>query len=163
MRWNCRIVSAYFIIEKYRGQIMDRVITLYAGEPGLAGVGLLENKCEEVLAEWGVSFPPFLFAVREALLNALEANGMNQADDQLLEVTITSNGAWLGAEVPDYGPGLPVDWKDKRLCFDMADLLESDRGRGLLFMSELCDHIDSGRDAQGRHVMILKVRTGNNG
>lgn len=142
---------------------MDRIITLYAGEVGLAGVGLLETKCEEVLAEWGVSFPPFLFAVREALLNALEANGMNQADDQMLEVTVSRTGNWLGAEVPDYGPGLPEGWKEKRLSCDMADLLESDRGRGLLFMSELCDHIDSGRDAQGRHIMILKVRTGSNG
>ena len=142
---------------------MDRAITLYADESGLAGVRQLEDLCEEAMNGWNAAFPPFLFAVREALLNALEVNALYQAGDKVLEATIRYDGKWLVAEVPDFGPGLPQDWKKKQLSCGMESLLENDRGRGLLFMNELCDEVDSTRDKLGRHTIILKVRTGNDG
>jgi len=137
---------------------MEMEIFLQATQPGLAGVGELEVKCEEVLASWGVQAPSYMFALREALLNALEANGLWQAGDRLIEVTMRRSGDELTAIVPDWGPGFPEDWKTERLRIDMADILTQDRGRGLLFMREMCDELESGKDGEGRHIMILKVR-----
>lgn len=137
---------------------MEMEIFLQATQPGVAGVRELEVKCEEILDGWGLQAPSFMFALREALLNALEANGLWQEGDRFIEVTIMRSGDELTAIVPDWGPGFPEDWKTERLNVDMADILNEDRGRGLLFMREMCDELESGKDGQGRHIMILKVR-----
>lgn len=131
---------------------------MLASLPGLPGLQGLENSCELVLREWGLKKPSFLFAVHEALINALEVNkNSGVVDTEFLCVQLQLSADQLTATIPDAGPGLPQNWRESCLGKDMEDLLEAECGRGLLFMQHFCSEIESGRDQAGRHIMILKA------
>lgn len=132
-------------------------LQLSAPVSGIDGLESLEQACENALANWGVVNPAFLFALHEALVNAFEANcRCGQADAQL-SATLRLDKEQLTAEIPDRGPGLPPNWREICQNQSMQDLLWEERGRGILFMQNLCQEIDSGADRTGRHIMILKA------
>lgn len=130
---------------------------LSAPASGLAGLDGLEQACENTLRNWGVFNSAFLFAMHEALVNAFEANCRCGQADTLLSAILRLDKNQVTAEIPDYGPGLPQNWREIYLSHTMQDLLWEERGRGILFMQELCQEIDSGTDQMGRHIMILKA------
>lgn len=131
---------------------------LSAPVTGFAGLDRLEQDCENTLRNWDVFDPAFMFAIHEALINAYEANCRCERTDALLSVTLRLDRQQLTAEIPDYGPGLPQNWREICLNQTMQDLLGEERGRGILFMQNLCQEIDSGTDPKGLHIMILKAR-----
>ena len=142
------------------GGTLKEKTSLVAAIGGLEGLGQLEKDCSDLLARWGIEQPSICFVLREVLINAYEANvGAGQAD-AFLEITLLlGRDNKIAAHIPDYGAGLPPDWKKTCAAADMNNLLWEERGRGLLFMREFCEDMDSGRDEQGRHSMILKVGT----
>ena len=124
---------------------------------GIDGLERLEQACENALLAWGVVNPAFLFALHEALVNAFEANCRCGQADAPLSATLRLDKEQLTAEIPDQGPGLPPNWREICQNQTMQDLLWEERGRGILFMQNLCQEIDSGADQTGRHIMILKA------
>ena len=130
---------------------------LSASVSGLAGLDGLEQACENTLRNWGVFDPAFLFAIHEALINAYEANCRCGRADAKLLATLRLHKQQLIAEIPDYGPGLPQNWREICLNQTMQDLLGEERGRGILFMQKFCQEIDSGTGPKGLHIMILKA------
>ena len=139
---------------------MKEKVTLIAATGGIEGLCQLEKDWSDLLKRWGIEQSSICFVLREALINAYEANvGAGQVD-ALLEITLQlDSDNIIAAHIPDYGTGLPADWKTVCSEADMENLLWAERGRGLLFMRELCKEMDSGQDEQGRHIMILKVGT----
>jgi len=130
---------------------------LRASVSGLYGLAEVEQACENTLRNWGVFYPAFLFAVHEALVNAYEANCRCEKADTLLSTTLRLDRQQLTAEIPDWGPGLPQNWREIYLNQTMQDLLWEERGRGVLFMQNFCQEIDSTRNPEGLHIMILKA------
>ena len=132
-------------------------LQLSAPVTGIKGLESLEQACENALLSWGVVNPAFLFAIHEALVNAFEANCRCGRLDALLSVILRLDAMWLTAEIPDWGPGLPQNWRTLCQNRTMQDLLWEERGRGILFMQNFCQEIDSIVDETGRHIMILKA------
>ena len=138
-------------------------LQLSAPVTGIKGLESLEQASENALLNWGVVNPAFLFAIHEALVNAFEANCRCGRLDALLSVILRLDAMWLTAEIPDWGPGLPQNWRTLCQNQTMQDLLWEERGRGILFMQNFCQEIDSIVDETGRHIMILKVGIEKNG
>ena len=141
---------------------MENTVLLYeqqlrASVSGIDGLEKLEQACEHALLNWGVANPAFLFALHEALINAFEANCRCGRSDAFLSATLRLNAEQLTAEIPDHGPGLPQNWREICQSQTMQDLLWKECGRGLLFMQNFCQEIDSNFDQTGRHIMILKA------
>jgi sensor histidine kinase regulating citrate/malate metabolism len=138
-------------------------LELNAPVSGINGLDKLEQACENALQNWGVASPAFLFALHEALVNAFEANCRCGRADAFLSVMLRLDAGCLTAEIPDWGPGLPQNWRDICQNQTMQDLLWEERGRGILFMQNFCQKIDSTVDQTGRHIMILKAGIEKNG
>ena len=139
---------------------MESGLSLRGSRPGSQGIEEIEDACDLALTEWGLMRrrAPFLFAIREALNNADAANRRGGHPNAFLEVRLICSEEAVIAEIPDFGSGLPPQWRETLLTQDMGELLCKERGRGLLFMDKLCDELDSARDSSGLHVVILKVR-----
>ncbi len=122
----------------------------------------LENQCAVVLCKWNVQTPAFLFALHEVLINALEISHSCSFHSAWLCVRLRLKEDTLEAEVPDDGPGMPTDWRERYLEAEMTDRLAMERGRGLLFIKKLGFTLDSSRDHEGKHIVILKARITHN-
>ena len=57
---------------------------------------------------------------------------------------------------------MPTDWRERYLEAEMTDRLAMERGRGLLFIKKLGFTLDSSRDHEGKHIVILKARITHN-
>ena len=139
---------------------MDSCLSLRGSRPGSQGIEEIEEACDLALNELGLMRrrAPFLFAIKEDLNNAHAVNRCVGKPSAFLEVRLICREEVVIAEIPDFGPGLPAQWRETLLNRDMGDLLGKERGRGLLFMDKLCDELDSVRDSAGQHVVIFKVR-----
>ncbi|MDR3563103.1 MAG: ATP-binding protein [Negativicutes bacterium] len=101
------------------------------------------------------------FAAREALINAMrvaeELDGEGVAE---IEIQLTTGGGWTELRVIDPGQGLPEGWQQKLEAQEVKDSVVSLSGRGLMFIKEFVDELSSVRDAEGRHILIMRKREG---
>ena len=105
------------------------------------------------------SWKKLSFAVREAMINAMQVcEQMDSPLEKEIEMCISSDDEWIEIRVIDTGPGLPTDWRT-RLSNALSDeAVNCFSGRGLMFIEKLVDTLDSQRDSQGRHVLIMGKR-----
>ena len=101
------------------------------------------------------------FAAREALINALriEEESGRTAESEI-EVQVSAEDGWIELRVIDNGPGLPEGWQQTLSGRVAEDSVTSVSGRGLVFIQQFVDEIRSERDADGRHVLIMRKKEG---
>ena len=96
------------------------------------------------------------FVLREAVLNAVEAN--EEAADNKLKISVASEQEGLVILVLDPGKGFVAGWHDKLEKASMEENLFEERGRGLLFIKDMVDEIWSEWEPENGHVFGMRKK-----
>ncbi len=97
------------------------------------------------------------FVLREAVLNALEATAESACEERIkIEVSVDWQGIVIC--IIDQGGGFQPEWQEELAGASMEDCLLDERGRGLLFISEMVDEVWSVYQVGRGHVFGMRKR-----
>ncbi len=97
------------------------------------------------------------FVLREAVLNAVEANE-DEISDKKLKISIAVEHEGLVMLVFDPGKGFAAGWQEELAKASMEDNLLEERGRGLLFIKDMVDEIWSDWQSEQGHVFGMRKK-----
>ena len=125
----------------------------------------LDDFLEEKICEWKIpGGEGILFAAREAYLNAVqlaEKRG-NLDEPTTIEMQVHYFAGVLEIQVMDEGPGLPENWqKTVHTEQKKNSSITASSGRGLFFMMNLFEEVESTQRPDGRHVLKMRRRINN--
>lgn len=82
------------------------------------------------------------FVLHELVINAVEAmENVKRAQGGVIRVQVVQDGPLLQMVVIDCAGGIPKEKWDQLLTYDVEEMGDSDRGRGLFFVQNMVDHI----------------------
>ena len=160
---HTHVAGSDFTGEEDRGMEAEREVNVMIEAPAQRGwLSFLDAcVCQALLTMTGVNDIQLCFAVREALLNAIQISEKTCGDipcKVMVQVTLQAEN--IEILVQDEGPGLQVGWREELNRRGMEDRLLCDSGRGLLFICEFVDEVWSDRGANGFHIFGMRKRRG---
>lgn len=81
------------------------------------------------------------FVLHELVVNAVEAMQKANKNEQLIQVRVVQECEQLQMIVIDRADGIPKERWQEVLTYNLEEMIDSDRGRGLFFVQHMVDGI----------------------
>ena len=81
------------------------------------------------------------FVLPELVINAVEAMQKANKNEQLIQVRVVQECEQLQMIVIDRADGIPKERWQEVLTYNLEEMIDSDRGRGLFFVQHMVDDI----------------------
>ncbi len=111
--------------------------------PDTQAIAFIDQVMENYTSLYNLPYKRELrFVVHELVINAVEAmEKINTCSKKEIQVHVTQSNEEIKVTVTDEAKGIAENDWDKVLQFDLNEPDYADRGRGLLFVQNMVDHI----------------------
>lgn len=100
-----------------------------------------------------------MFAIREALINAVEASkDIEDKEKSRVSISMVADKQSIEVKIFNFYTNMSGDISEKVVNPSTPENIWSDHGRGLLFINHLVDQVWEERDDKGRFVLGITIK-----
>ncbi|QDQ01954.1 ATP-binding protein [Lysinibacillus fusiformis] len=112
-------------------------------QPNMQAINFVDQVMENYMTVYDLPYQREIrFVVHELVINAVEAMGKIYTDcKEKIQVQVTQTDEEIRVTVTDEAKGIDENDWEKVFQFDVHNHTSFDRGRGLLFVKNMVDHI----------------------